>query len=104
MSKALATSGKYCSIIRCTQRSSSPDWRTTFAAAFGGLCLLLVASCVKQLVHNCELTEAVISTGIYMRIENRRRNKDQSVNITAADVNTEVLGDGPRSPSFRYMY
>ncbi|KAF8807368.1 MFS general substrate transporter [Phlegmacium glaucopus] len=57
------------------------------SAAFGGLCLLLVAS-----------------TGIYMRIENRRRNKDQGVNITAADVNTEALGDGPRSPSFRYMY
>lgn len=57
------------------------------SAAFGGLCLLLVAS-----------------TGIYMRIENRRRNKDQGVNITAADVDTEVLGDGPKSPSFRYMY
>jgi len=57
------------------------------SAAFGGLCLLLVAS-----------------TGIYMRIENRRRNKDQGVNITAADVDTEGLGDGPRSPSFRYMY
>lgn len=39
-----------------------------------------------------------------MRIENRRRDKDQGVNMTAADVDTEVLGDGPRSPSFRYMY
>ena len=38
-----------------------------------------------------------------MRIENHRRNKDQGVNITAADVNTELLGDA-KSPSFRYMY
>lgn len=39
-----------------------------------------------------------------MRIENRRRNKIQGVDITAADIDTEVLADGPRSPSFRYMY
>ncbi|KAF8960992.1 MFS general substrate transporter [Flammula alnicola] len=57
------------------------------SAGFGGLCLLLVAS-----------------TGIYMRIENRRRNKVQGLDITAADVDTEALADGPRSPSFRYMY
>ncbi|KAF8202914.1 MFS general substrate transporter [Pholiota molesta] len=56
-------------------------------AAFGGLCLILVAS-----------------TGIYMRIENRRRNKVQGVEITAADVDTELLAQGPSSPSFRYMY
>ncbi|PFH54444.1 hypothetical protein AMATHDRAFT_72247 [Amanita thiersii Skay4041] len=56
-------------------------------AAFGGLCLLLVSS-----------------TGLWMRLENRRRNKIQGVNITAADVDTETLGQGPKSPSFRYMY
>ncbi|KAF9475984.1 MFS general substrate transporter [Pholiota conissans] len=57
------------------------------SAAFGGLCLVLVAS-----------------TGIYMRMENRRRNRAQGVEITAADVDTELLAEGPRSPSFRYMY
>ncbi|KAF4623564.1 hypothetical protein D9613_001776 [Agrocybe pediades] len=57
------------------------------SAAFGGLCLLLVAS-----------------TGLYMRLENRRRNRLQNVNITAADVETEALALGPKSPSFRYMY
>ncbi|KAF8905549.1 MFS general substrate transporter [Gymnopilus junonius] len=57
------------------------------SAAFGGLCLLLVAS-----------------TGIYMRVENRRRNRIQNVDITAADVETEALADGPKSLSFRYMY
>ncbi|PPQ82059.1 hypothetical protein CVT25_014600 [Psilocybe cyanescens] len=57
------------------------------SAGFGGLCLLLVAS-----------------IGIYMRLENRRRNRVQNVNITAADVETEALALGPSSPSFRYMY
>ena len=53
------------------------NWRTTFAAAFGGLCLLLVASCVEQQIHIFELTKTVTSTGIYMRIENRRRIQEQ---------------------------
>lgn len=39
-----------------------------------------------------------------MRIENRRRNRIQNVDITAADVETEALADGPKSLSFRYMY
>ncbi|KAK0245731.1 MFS general substrate transporter [Armillaria nabsnona] len=59
------------------------------AAAFGGFCLILVAG-----------------TGIWMRVENRRRNKVQGVsdNFTAADVHTEALGGGHKSPEFRYMY
>jgi len=57
------------------------------SAAFGGFCFILVAS-----------------VGIYMRIENRRRNREQGVEITAADVDTEELGQGPKSPAFRYMY
>ncbi|KNZ79001.1 hypothetical protein J132_07153 [Termitomyces sp. J132] len=56
-------------------------------AAFGGFCFILVAS-----------------VGVYMRLENRRRNKEQGVKITAADVDTEDLGQGSTSPAFRYMY
>ncbi|KAH0586475.1 hypothetical protein H2248_007706 [Termitomyces sp. 'cryptogamus'] len=57
------------------------------SAAFGGFCFILVAS-----------------VGVYMRLENRRRNKEQGVKITAADVDTEDLGQGSTSPAFRYMY
>ncbi|KAF9535440.1 MFS general substrate transporter [Crepidotus variabilis] len=57
------------------------------SAGFGGLCLCLV-----------------LGTGLYMRVENRRRNREQGVNITPADIPTEVLADGPKSPQFRYMY
>ncbi|KAJ7630906.1 major facilitator superfamily domain-containing protein [Roridomyces roridus] len=57
------------------------------SAAFGGLCLILVAG-----------------TGIWMRWENAKRNRVQGVNLTSADVPTSVLAEGPASPSFRYMY
>ncbi|SJL05645.1 related to permease of the major facilitator superfamily [Armillaria ostoyae] len=59
------------------------------AAAFGGFCFILVAG-----------------TGTWMRLENRRRNKVQGVSddFTAADVHTEALGGGHKSPEFRYMY
>ncbi|KAF5374944.1 hypothetical protein D9758_000314 [Tetrapyrgos nigripes] len=58
------------------------------SAGFGGVCLLMVAG-----------------TGIWMRWENRRRNIEQGTgNMRAQDVPTEALGEGPKSPSFRYMY
>ncbi|KAF9270103.1 MFS general substrate transporter [Marasmius fiardii PR-910] len=57
------------------------------SAAFGGVCLIMVAS-----------------VGVWMRWENRRRDIVQGIKMTAADVPTEALGDGPKSPSFRYMY
>ncbi|KAK7058993.1 hypothetical protein VNI00_001617 [Paramarasmius palmivorus] len=57
------------------------------SAAFGGLCLILVAS-----------------VGFWMRWENRRRDSIQGVKMKSSDVPTEALGDGPKSLSFRYMY
>ncbi|KAF4606672.1 hypothetical protein EYR38_000726 [Pleurotus pulmonarius] len=57
------------------------------SAAFGGLCLILV-----------------LSVGAYMRWENRRRNHVQGINVSAADVDTSILKEGPSSPSFRYMH
>lgn len=39
-----------------------------------------------------------------MRRENARKNKEQGVNITAADVQTADLGAGYSAPEFRYMY
>ena len=50
------------------------------------------------------LTRLPSSVGVYMRLENRRRNKEQGVNITAEAVHTEDLGRGLASPAFRYMY
>ena len=55
------------------------------SAAFGGLCLVLVAG-----------------VGIWMRWENARRNREQGVNITSKDVDTSEV-HGPSHPSWRYV-
>ncbi|KAF7306899.1 MFS general substrate transporter [Mycena indigotica] len=57
------------------------------SAAFGGFCLILVAG-----------------TGIWMRRENARRNREQGVNLQAKDVDTSNLSQGTKSPLWRYMY
>jgi MFS family permease len=41
--------------------------------------------------------------GFYMVFDNRARNRKQGVNLTARDVSTEKLRDGPRSPEFRWF-
>ncbi|KAF1971945.1 MFS general substrate transporter [Bimuria novae-zelandiae CBS 107.79] len=41
--------------------------------------------------------------GSYMIFDNRRRNKKQGVNLTARDVSTEKLREGPNSPDFRWF-
>jgi hypothetical protein len=44
------------------------------------------------------------STGTWMRWENRKRNQAQGITLTARDIPTETLGEGPSNPEFRYMY
>jgi hypothetical protein len=46
----------------------------------------------------------MLRMGIHMRIENSRRNKEQGVNITSADIKTAELKDGFKSPEYRFIY
>ncbi|KAF2020598.1 MFS general substrate transporter [Aaosphaeria arxii CBS 175.79] len=50
-------------------------------------------------------TGAVIAAllGVYMIFDNRRRNRAQGINLSARDVSTEKLRDGPNSPDFRIL-
>ncbi|KAF9453849.1 MFS general substrate transporter [Macrolepiota fuliginosa MF-IS2] len=57
------------------------------SAVSGAICFILVAG-----------------LGAWMRLENRRRNRAQGINIKPQDVKTENLGAGPDSPLFRFMY
>jgi hypothetical protein len=41
--------------------------------------------------------------GIYMTVDNKRRNAKQGVNLSARDVSTELLKDGPSNPQFRWF-
>jgi MFS family permease len=46
---------------------------------------------------------AALLLGVYMTIDNKRRNSKQGVNLTARDVSTEKLRDGPKNPEFRWF-
>ncbi|KAF2738814.1 MFS general substrate transporter [Polyplosphaeria fusca] len=41
--------------------------------------------------------------GTYMIFDNKMRNRKQGVNLTARDVSTEKLRDGPKNPEFRWF-
>jgi MFS family permease len=41
--------------------------------------------------------------GFYMVFDNKRRNRAQGVNLTARDVSTAKLRDGPKNPDFRWF-
>ncbi|KAF2637277.1 MFS general substrate transporter [Massarina eburnea CBS 473.64] len=45
----------------------------------------------------------VLLLGAYMIVDNARRNKSQGVNLSARDVSTEKLRDGPNNPDFRWF-
>ncbi|KAI9929341.1 hypothetical protein MW887_000809 [Aspergillus wentii] len=42
--------------------------------------------------------------GVWMMVDNKRRNMKQGINLTAMDVPTERLREGPDSPDFRWFY
>lgn len=44
-----------------------------------------------------------LSLGCFMIWDNKRRNRAQGVNLTASDVPTSKLNDGPKSPDFRWF-
>lgn len=44
-----------------------------------------------------------LGLGFYMIWDNRRRNRAQGVNLSARDVSTEKLREGPNSPDFRWF-
>jgi hypothetical protein len=41
--------------------------------------------------------------GTFMVLDNRKRNREQGVQIGAQDVATKVLQDGPNSLNFRWF-
>ncbi|WVQ75736.1 hypothetical protein IAR50_005367 [Cryptococcus sp. DSM 104548] len=45
----------------------------------------------------------IITLGLWMRRDNRRRNIEQGVQWGSKDVPTEVLKEGPRNPSYRHF-
>ncbi|KAI0123194.1 major facilitator superfamily domain-containing protein [Xylariales sp. AK1849] len=44
-----------------------------------------------------------VSLGLYMAFDNKRRNKRQGVNLTAKDISTSKLREGPKVDEFRWF-
>ena len=42
--------------------------------------------------------------GFWMVYDNKRRDREQGVKVSAKDIPTERLRDGPSSPDFRWYY
>ncbi|KZF20948.1 MFS general substrate transporter [Xylona heveae TC161] len=59
----------------------------------------LIATCICNVIA----IVGILILGLWMKAENRRRNKEQGVNLEAKDVDTRDLPDGEKSPKFRYF-
>lgn len=44
-----------------------------------------------------------LGMGLWMKRENRRKDREQGVDLRAEDVDTDVLGEGEASPQWRYF-
>jgi hypothetical protein len=56
-------------------------------AAFGGMGIVLT-----------------IILGVYMIIDNKRRDRKAGMKVRVQDIPTEKLRDGPDAPEFRWFY
>lgn len=59
----------------------------------------LIATCCCNVIAMI----GILMLGGWMKMENRRRNKEQDVDLRAQDVNTSELADGEKSPRFRFF-
>jgi hypothetical protein len=71
------------------QNKDAPKYIPALAttAAFGGMGMILT-----------------ILLGIYMIMDNKKRNAKLGKKLRVQDVPTEKLRDGPASPEFRWFY
>ncbi|KAK2766548.1 hypothetical protein FQN53_006673 [Emmonsiellopsis sp. PD_33] len=91
-----ANTGFFVGIGNLAGVISAATFRTEFAPKY---IPTLVATC-------CCNAAAILSIGflgIWMRMENRKRDREQGVRIKAGDVDTSELIDGEKSPEWRYF-
>lgn len=75
---------------------SAATFRTQYAPKY--IPTLIATSC-------CNATCIIFTLwlGGWMKMDNRRRNREQGVILKAGDVNTDQLQDGEKSPQWRYF-
>lgn len=75
---------------------SAATFRTQYAPEYTPTLIVTVCS-------NCVAIGAVLTLGLWMKAENKRRNKLQGVQLEAKDVDTSTLTEGERSLGYRYF-
>ncbi|KAL2835328.1 major facilitator superfamily domain-containing protein [Aspergillus pseudoustus] len=75
---------------------SAATFRTEYAPKYNPT---LIATCACNGV--CIVATAFMGT--WMRMENRRRDREQGVRLRAGEVETAQLGEGEKSPGWRYF-
>ncbi|TDZ58231.1 Major facilitator-type transporter hxnP [Colletotrichum trifolii] len=91
-----ATTGLLVGLGNFAGIMSAATFRTEYAPKY--IPTLIVTCCCNVIAMS-----AVVILGCWMKMENRRRNKEQGVNLRAQDVDTSELYDGEKSPKFRYF-
>ncbi|TDZ15293.1 Major facilitator-type transporter hxnP [Colletotrichum orbiculare MAFF 240422] len=91
-----ATTGLLVGLGNFAGIMSAATFRTEYAPKY--IPTLIVTCCCNVIAMS-----AVVILGCWMKMENRRRNREQGVNLRAQDVDTSELYDGEKSPKFRYF-
>lgn len=91
-----ATTGLLVGLGNFAGIMSAATFRTEYAPKYTPTLILTCCCNVIAMI-------SVLGLGCWMKMENRRRNREQGVKLRPQDVNTSELGDGEKSPSFRYF-
>jgi len=95
-SSRAATTGLLVGLGNFAGIMSAATFRTEYAPAYKPMFITTVCC-------NIVAISGALSLGLWMKRENRRRNRLQGVNLEAKDINTSDLPDGENSPGWRYF-
>ncbi|KAL6404268.1 high-affinity nicotinic acid transporter [Ilyonectria robusta] len=91
-----ATTGLLVGLGNFAGIMSAATFRTEYAPKY--IPTLILTCCCNVIAMT-----SILILGGWMKLENRRRNKAQGVNLRAQDVDTSELPDGEKSPKFRFF-
>ncbi|RSL40158.1 hypothetical protein CEP53_013547 [Fusarium sp. AF-6] len=95
-SSRAATTGLLVGLGNFAGIMSAATFRTEYAPKY--IPTLILTCCCNVIAMT-----GIVILGGWMKMENRRRNKVQGVNLRAQDVDSSELPDGEKSPKFRFF-
>lgn len=89
-------SGVFVGLSNLASITASATFRTEYAPTYKPT---IIATCVSAGICWC----LVMFLGTWQKLENKRRNREQGVNLKAEDVDTNELVNGTDDPRWRYF-